>query len=208
MLKKFRMEDCALVNTPMVTCCKLRKYDEYLEENQTMYRSMIDNLLYVTASRLDIMQVVGLVAWFQDAPKHIHVQVVKRIFRYLKGTLEFVLWYSRGEYFTRTTYMGTDWVGSVDDRKSTSGGTLFLGNSLVSWLNKKQPAISLSTTEVVYIAITSCCTQVLWMKQTLRDIKVEYDHPISILFENTIAINISKSYYALKKSILQSSITS
>jgi hypothetical protein len=108
-LKKFKMEDCALVNTPMITGCKLRKDDESLEENQTLYRSMIGSLLYVTTSRSDIMQVVGLVARFQVAPKETHVQAVKIIFKYLKGTLDFNLWYSRGEYFTLTTY--TMWIG-------------------------------------------------------------------------------------------------
>jgi hypothetical protein len=70
---------------------------------------MIGILLYLTTSRPDIMQVVGLVAWFQAAPKETHVQAVKIIFRYLKGTLDFILWYSRGEYFTLTTY--TMWIG-------------------------------------------------------------------------------------------------
>jgi hypothetical protein len=193
MLKKFGMEDCAPVSTPMITGCKLRKDDESPEENQTLYRSMIGNLLYVTTSRPDIMQAVGLVARFQSAPKETHVQAVKRIFRYLKGTLDFGLWYSRSKDFTLTTYTDADWEGSIDDKKSTSGGALFLGNCLVSWLRKKQTSISLSTTEAEYIAATTCCTQVLWMKQTLKDIKVEYDQPISIICDNTSAINISKN---------------
>jgi hypothetical protein len=194
MLKKFIMEDCTPVNTPMVTSCKLRKNDESPEANQTLYRSMIGSLLYVTTSRPNIMQAIGLVARFQDAPKETHVQVVKRIFKYLKGTLDFGLWYSRGEYFTLTTYTDADWADNVDDKKSTSGGAFFLGNSLVSWLSKKQSSVSLSTTEAEYIAATTCCTQVLWMKKTLQDIKVEYDQPISIICDNTSAINISKNH--------------
>jgi hypothetical protein len=107
--------------------------------------------------------------------------------------LDFGLWYPKGEDFTLTTYTDADWAGSVDDRKSTSGGAFFLGNCLVSWLSKKQSSISLSTTEAEYIATTSCCTQILWMKQTLQDIKVEYKKPISILCDNTSAISISKN---------------
>jgi hypothetical protein len=117
------------------------------EENQTLYRSMIGSLLYVMTSRPYIMQAVGLVARFQVAPKETHVQVVKRIFKYLKGTLDFGLWYSRGEYFTLTTYTDADWEDNVDDKKSTSGGAFFLGNNLVSWLRKKQSSVSLSTTK-------------------------------------------------------------
>ena len=86
MLKKFKMEYSKHVGTPMVTSCNLSKDDESLEADNTMFRSMIDSLLYVTATRPDVMQAVGLVARFQSAPKETHVTVVKRIFKYLKGT--------------------------------------------------------------------------------------------------------------------------
>jgi hypothetical protein len=86
MLKRFRMEDCKPVITPMQTNCKLSKDDDSKSTDQRQYRSMIGNLLYVTTSRLDVMQVVGQVARFQAAPKESHVLAVKRIFRYLKGT--------------------------------------------------------------------------------------------------------------------------
>jgi hypothetical protein len=80
------MEDCKLVITPMQTSCKLSKDDDSKSTDQRQYRSMIGSLLYVTASRPDVMQVVGQVARFEAAPKESHVLVVKRIFRYLKGT--------------------------------------------------------------------------------------------------------------------------
>jgi hypothetical protein len=89
MLMKFRIEYCEPFNKPMVIGCKLRKDDDSLEENQTLYRSIIGILLYMTTSRLEIVQEVGFVAWFQDAPKETHVEVVKIIFRYLKETLNF-----------------------------------------------------------------------------------------------------------------------
>jgi hypothetical protein len=85
-------------------------------------------------------------------------------------------------------------VGSIDDRKSTSGGTFFLGNCLVSWLNKKQTSISLSIPEAKYIEATSCCTQVLWIKNNLKDIQVPCDQPVSIMCDNTSVINLSKNH--------------
>jgi hypothetical protein len=88
---------------------------------------MIDNLLNVTTSRPNIMQAIGLVARFQYAPKETHVQTVKRIFVYLKGALDFGLWYSRSMDFTLTTYTDVDWEGSINDKKSTNGGAFFLG---------------------------------------------------------------------------------
>jgi hypothetical protein len=193
MLKKFEMEDCKSVSTPMITGCKLSKEDESKQANKIQYRSKIGILLYVTTSRLYIMQEVELVARFQDAPKETHVQVVKMIFRYLKGTLDFGLWYPTSKKFTLTTHIDAYWEGSLDDKNNTNGGALFLGNILVSWLNKKQSSIPLCTIEEKYIEATTCCTQVLRMKQTLKDIKVEYNQPISILCDNTSAINISKN---------------
>lgn len=108
MSKKFGMEDCKPVNTPMITWCELSKEDESKEVNQTLYRSMIGIMLYVTTSWPDIMQEVGLAARFQSIPKETHVQVVKNIFRYLKGTLDLGLWYPIEKYFTLTTYTNAD----------------------------------------------------------------------------------------------------
>jgi len=148
----------------MMTGCKLSKDDQAPSVDQTQYRSMIGNLLYLIATRSDILQAVCLVARYQAAPKATHVSAVKRIFRYLKGTIEYGLWYPKGEDFTLVAYSDVDWAGYVDDRKSTNGGAFFLGNNLVSWHSKKKESVSLSSIEVEYMATTSCCTQVLWMK--------------------------------------------
>jgi hypothetical protein len=133
------------------------------------------------------------VARFQEAPKESHVLAVKRIFRYLKGTKEFGLWYPKGKDLSLIAYTDAAWAGCIDDRRSTSGAAFYLGECLVSWLRKKQSSVSLSTAKVEYIAATKCCTQVLWMKQTLKDIQVEYDEPIPIYFDNTSVISISKN---------------
>jgi hypothetical protein len=146
---------------------------------------MIGNLLYLTASRPDIIQEVGLVGRFQANPKETHVLAVKRIFRYLQGTVDYGLWYPKDTNLILRAYTDADWAGSIDDRKSTSGGTFFLGSCLVSWLSKKQTSISLSTVEAKYIVATSCCTQVLWIKNNLKDIQVPCDQPVSIMCDNT-----------------------
>lgn len=148
----------------MVTGYKLSKDDESPEVNQSTYRSMICILLYLTASRPDIMQVEGLVASFQANPKEIHVNAVKRIFKYLRGTIKYGLWYLKGKYFSLIAYVDTDWVGSIDDKKNTLGATFFLGNIFVSLESKKHNSISLSTVEAKYVETTTCCTQILWME--------------------------------------------
>jgi hypothetical protein len=132
MLKRFGMEDCKPVITPMQTSCKLSKDDDSKSTDQRKYRSMIGSLLYVTASRPDVMQAVGQVARFQATPKESHVLAVKRIFRYLKGTEEFGLWYPKGKDLSLIAYKDVDWAGCIDDRQSTSGETFYLGECLVS----------------------------------------------------------------------------
>ena len=95
MLKIFKIEDSKPIITPMITGFKLRKDDESLEVDHTMYRSRIGILLYVIATRLDVMQVVGLFSRFQSSPKETHVIAIKRSFKYLKGTMEYGLWYPK-----------------------------------------------------------------------------------------------------------------
>ena len=98
---------------------------------------MIGGLQYLTHTRPDIENAIGIVARFQGDPREAHYVAVKRIFRYLKGTPKFRLWYDKSNDFTLYAYTDVDWAGSMDDRKSTSGGAFFLGGRLVSWLSKK-----------------------------------------------------------------------
>jgi hypothetical protein len=114
-LKRFRMKDCKPVITPMQTSCNLRKDDDSNSIDQRQYRSMIYSLLYVTSFIPYVMQAVGQVAQFQAAPKESHVLVVKRIFKYLKGTKEFGLWYPKENDLSLISYTDVDWAGCIDD---------------------------------------------------------------------------------------------
>eukprot|EP00253_Pinus_taeda_P024064 PITA_24064 len=167
--------------------------------HQPTYRSMIGSLLYLTGTRPDIMHVVAIIGRFQANPKEAHLQAVKIIFKYLQGTENYGLWYRRDTELTLHAYTSADWVGSVDDRKSTSGGAFFMCSRLIFWFSKKKSSIALSTTEVEYVAIASCCTQLLWMTQTLQDIQITCTPPISILCDNTSAISISKNPFMHSK---------
>ena len=118
MSKTFKMEDYKPISTHMVTGCELSKHDESLEVYHTMYRSMIGSLLYVTNTRPDVIQVVGLVSRLQLAPKETHVAAVKRIRRYLKGTVDYGLWYPKINNFTLREFTDACWAGSIDDKKN------------------------------------------------------------------------------------------
>ncbi|GKA21414.1 hypothetical protein Tco_0701403, partial [Tanacetum coccineum] len=124
-----------------------------------LYRSMIGSLMYLIASRPDIMFAVCACARFQVTPKTSHLLVVKRIFRYLKGKPTLGLWYSRDSPFEIVAYIDSDYAGATQDRKSTTKGCQFLGNRLISWQCKKQTMVATSTTKAEYVAAASCCGQ-------------------------------------------------
>ncbi|GJR57860.1 putative ribonuclease H-like domain-containing protein [Tanacetum coccineum] len=127
--------------------------------NVDLYRSVIGSLMYLTASRPDIMFTVCACARFQVTPKTSHLLAIKRIFRYLKGKPTLGLWYSRDSPFELVAYSDSDYAGATQDRKSTNGGCQFLGNRLISWQCKKQTVVATSTTEAEYVAAANCCGQ-------------------------------------------------
>ena len=115
---------------------------------------------------------------------------IKRVFRYLVDTPRYGLWYLKGSDLSLCGYTDVDWDGDKDDRKSTSRACQFLGRSFVGWSSKKQNCISLSTAEAEYVAAASGCTQLLWMRQTLRDYGVDNDK-VPLLCDNESAIKIA-----------------
>jgi hypothetical protein len=168
-LKKFGMKNGKPIKTPMGTNGHLDLDTGGKSVDQKVYRSMIGSLLYLCASRPDIMLSVCMCARFQANPKEVHLRAVKRIMRYLIYTPKFGLWYPKGSTFDLIGYSDADYAGCKIDRKSTSGTCQFLGRSLVSWASKKQNSVALSTAEAEYIDAGHCCAQLHWMRQTLRD---------------------------------------
>ena len=186
LLKKYGMLDSSSATTPMATATKLGK-DIGAKVDMTEFRGMIGSLLYLTASRPDIMFATCLCARFQADPRESHLVAVKRIFRYLKGTITLGLWYPRESDFNLCGYSDSDFAGCTVDRKSTSGSCQFLGNRLISWYSKKQVSLANSTAEAEYIAAGSCCAQILWMKNQLQDYGLRYSK-IPIYCDNQSAI--------------------
>ena len=192
LLKKFNLEEIKAKSTPMCSSIKLDMDEKGKSVDQTKYRGMIGSLLYLTTSRLDIMYSVCLCTRFQTCPKEYHLNAVKRIFRYLKGTIDIGLWYPKSDNFELICYSDADFGGCKIDRKSTSGTCHFLSHSLVSWHNKKQNSIALSTAKAEYIVAGLGCARVLLMKQTLSDYGLTFSH-VPIKCDNTSAISISNN---------------
>ena len=152
LLKKFKLEDCKEMNTPMHPTCTLSKEDHGSKVDQKLYRGMIGSLLYLTASRPNILFSVCLCARFQSDPRETQLTVVKRIFRYLKGTTNLGLLYKKSLDYKLVGFCDADYAGDRIERKSTSGNCQFLGENLISWASKRQATIALSAAEAEYIS--------------------------------------------------------
>ncbi|GJR68117.1 retrovirus-related pol polyprotein from transposon TNT 1-94 [Tanacetum coccineum] len=168
-LKKFGMDSCDPVDTPMVDRLKLDEDPLGIPVDQTRFRSMVGSLMYLTASRPDLVFVVCMCARYQASPTKKHLEALKRVFRYLRGTINWGLWYPKDTAMALTAYADADHAGCQDTRRSTSGSAQFLGDKLVSWSSKKQKSTAISTTEAEYIAMSGCCAQILWMRSQLTD---------------------------------------
>ncbi|GJT25554.1 putative ribonuclease H-like domain-containing protein [Tanacetum coccineum] len=168
-LKKFRYNDVRTAKTPMDGENPWGKDGPGKDVDLHLYRSMIGSLMYLTASRPDIMFAVCVCARHQVTPKECHLHDVKRIFRYLKGQPKLGLWYPKDSPFNLVAYSDSNYDGDNQDRKSTIGGCQFLGKRLISWQCKKQTIVATSTTEAEYVAVASGYRKVLWIQNQLLD---------------------------------------
>jgi hypothetical protein len=190
LLKRFGMDNSKPIKTPMATNAHLDLDEGGNLVDLKIYRFMIGSLLYLTASRPDIMFSVYMCARFQASLKGCHMMVVKRILRYLRQTLNLGLWYLKGVHFILIGYSDSDYADCKIDRKSTSSTCQLLGRSLVSWCFKKQNSVALSTAEAEYVSAGSCCAQLLWIKQTLLNYGVKFDC-IPLLCDNESDVKIT-----------------
>ncbi|GKA42215.1 retrovirus-related pol polyprotein from transposon TNT 1-94, partial [Tanacetum coccineum] len=158
-----------LVDTPMVKKSKLDEDTQGKIVDLTHYRGMVGTLMHLTASRPDLTFVVSMCAQHQAKPAENHLHDVKRIFKYLRGTVNRGLWYPNDSFIALTAYVDADHAGCQDTRRSTSGSMKLLGETLVSWSSKRQKSVVISSMKAEYIALSGCCSQVLWMRSQLTD---------------------------------------
>ncbi|GKD29142.1 retrovirus-related pol polyprotein from transposon TNT 1-94 [Tanacetum coccineum] len=186
-IKKYGLLTSDFVDTPMVEKNKLDEDLQGTPVDATLYRFMIGSLMYLTSSRPDLIYVVCLCARYQEKLTKKHLNMVKRIFRYLKGTINMGLWYSKDTGMSLTAYANTDHAGCQDTRRNTSGNAQFLGDKLVSWSSKKQKNTAILSTKAEYIALSGCCAQILWIRLQLTDYGFQFNK-IPLYCDNKSAI--------------------
>ena len=161
--------------------------------NSTLYKQMVGSLMYLTATRPDLMFVVSLISRFMANPTELHFATAKRIMRYLKGTLEFGIWYQREGKSELLGYINNNYAGDVDDSRSTSDYVFLMSEGAVAWSSRKQPIVTLSTTESEYVAAATCAYQAIWMKRILKEIGHEQDEEMILFCDKMSTIKLSKN---------------
>ncbi|CAH9079866.1 unnamed protein product [Cuscuta europaea] len=190
LLLRFHLHTLKSVRTPLATRTSLSLTDGELLSDATEYRSMVGALQYLTLTRPDITYAVHLVSQCMHAPRTTHMLAVKRIFRYLQGTIDHGLWLQQSvRPMCILAYSDADWAGCPDTSRSTTGFAVFLGPNLVSWKSKKQPTVSKSSTEAEYRAIAYTVQDTLHIRSVLFELGYAIREPVQLLCDN-----ISASY--------------
>ncbi|XP_047326490.1 secreted RxLR effector protein 161-like [Impatiens glandulifera] len=150
-LKKFKMEDCNPVSTLMEQCIQLSKFDGGERADAGRYQSLVGSLRYLTSTRPNLILSVGITSRLMEDPGYAHWKTLKRILRYVRGTISLGIFYSKSDDYRLMGYFDSDWYGDIDNWKSTSGYVFLLRNTTLTWLSK-QPIVTLSTCEAEYVA--------------------------------------------------------
>eukprot|EP00731_Ephydatia_muelleri_P034359 Em0056g18a len=205
LLERYQLSEAKSSCTPADINVKLVKDDGAAKlADSVCYQSMVGSLLYAAiATRPDIAQAVGAVSKFNSCPTETHLTGVKRILRYLKGTINLGLKFEKTADSSIIGFSDADWAGDLDNRHSTSGNLFVMSGGAISWLSKKQPVVALSTTEAEYVALGAATQEVVWLRRLLSDIKASPKMPTIISEDNqgTIAIARNPVYHARTKHI-------
>jgi histone deacetylase 1/2 len=174
LLHRVNMENCNSTTTPLPTSERLSSATGTLlgADDSFRYRSVVGGLQYLTLTRPDISFAVNKVCQFLSQPTDVHWEAVKRILRYVKGTLNTGLSFRKSSSTGISIFTDADWAGCVDDRRSTSGYVVFVGPNLISWSSKKQPIVSRSSTEAEYKALANGAAEAIWIESLLKELGV------------------------------------
>jgi len=196
LLDKFGFSECKPVSTPADVGSFLSKaVDDSDLFDQETYQSAVGGLLYLcTRTRPDITHAVCNLSKYCSRPSNQHWCAVKRVFRYLKGTPNLGIFYSKQNNNNDFVgYSDADWAGDRDDRKSTSGYCFLLSNGLISWRSVKQSCVALSTAEAEYVSLSSAAQEAIWIGNLLCDVEVASTKPIVLFEDNQSAICLAKN---------------
>lgn len=194
-LTQFNMQHCNPSTTPEETF-KLSMQQTGEQVDLKLYQSIVGALMYAAIStRPDICHAVNMISRYLCNPCETHLSAAKRVLRYIKGSTTVGLTFdgSHNQNVSITAYADADWAGDLDDRKSTSGYVIKIGDCVVSWISKKQPTVSLSSAEAEYMAISAAVQEITWIRQLLNEIHFNQPEASVLRIDNQAAIAISEN---------------
>ncbi|CAM8971397.1 unnamed protein product [Rhodiola kirilowii] len=187
-LAKYDLLQSQPVSTPMTTKSPLNSTDGTLLDNPTIFREMIGSLQYLTITRPDIAYSVNFISQFMSQPRTPHLVAAKRILRYVKGTIDYGLYFTPQRHpVTIAAYSDADWAGCLESRRSQSGYLIYIGTNLVSWCSKKQPTIARSSAESEYRALAHASAETTWLASLLYELGANIQYPILLYCDNLSA---------------------
>lgn len=188
------MTGCNPTKYPMDPKEQMSKDEGGKAVDATEYKSLVGGLRYLVHTRPDIAYSVGIVSRYMEKPTTMHLNAVKRILRYVKGTLNFGLVYSKGGGNNIVTgFSDSDLAGHLDDRRSTGGMVFYLNESLITWVSQKQRCVALSSCEAEFMAATATACQGIWLRNLLNQITGECIGPVILYIDNKSAIDLAKN---------------
>jgi transposase InsO family protein len=202
-LNRFNMSDCKVSTIPLEQNVKLCSQDGTKDADGTLYRQLVGSLNYLTTTRPDISYAVSILSQFMAKPNESHWKAAKKVLRYLKGTMNFGLLYTDKFDVQLAGFSDSDWAGNPDDRRSTTGYAFNIGSGVVSWSSKKQPTVSLSSTEAEYKAMASATCEAVWLRRILEDVGEKQTEPTKVYCDNQSAVKLAHNpiYHARTKHI-------
>ncbi|KAK9931774.1 hypothetical protein M0R45_019038 [Rubus argutus] len=189
-LKRFGMEGSNAVLNPIVPGFKISKDETGVEVDATFYKQIVGSLMYLTATRPDLMYAVSLISRYMSQPTELHHMAAKRILRYVQGTVNFGILYKKEGNRDLAAFTDSDYAGCLEDRKSTSGYAFLLSSGAVAWSSKKQPIVTLSTTEAEFVAAAVCACQAVWMRRILEKLGHTQDGCTTVMYDNSSTIKL------------------
>ncbi|KAJ9537899.1 hypothetical protein OSB04_030632 [Centaurea solstitialis] len=185
------MTNCKSMPTPVDSQSKLSANDGPPVEDPTLYRSLAGALQYLTFTRPDIAYAVQQICLFMHAPREPHFSALKRIIRYIKGTLDYGLYLYPSSPSQLISYTDADWAGCLDTRRSTSGYCVFLGENLIFWSAKRQPTLSRSSAEAEYRGVANVVTETCWLRNLLLELQCPPRKATIVYCDNVSAVYLS-----------------
>ncbi|XP_042423573.1 uncharacterized mitochondrial protein AtMg00810-like [Zingiber officinale] len=219
LLKRFGMLDCKPISTPMESNFRMCAHEGKSLEDTTMYQKLVGSLIYLTLTQPDISYAVSVISRYMQNLMKLHLEAVRRILRYVKSTIDYGLVYKRIGDCKLVGYCDADYAGDHDTRRSTTGYLFKLGSGAISWCSKRQPTVSLSSTEAEYRAAAMAAQESTWLIQLLNNLHQLVDYAVPIYCDNQSAIRLAKNpifhartkhvevhYHFIREKVLQEEI--